>query len=83
MKYTLRMWDLLEHHVPVEEWHEVHLEQVGAAAGHGLVVGERFQYLSVIPELRHDTEPLLREQRTRRVAVVLRQRISYLINIRM
>ena len=29
MKYTLRRWDLLEQHVPVEEWHEVHLEEVG------------------------------------------------------
>ena len=29
MKYTLRMRDLLEHRVPVEEWHDVHLEDVG------------------------------------------------------
>ena len=29
MMYTLRMWDLLEQHVPVEEWHEVHIEDVG------------------------------------------------------
>ena len=64
MKYTLSRWNLLEHHVPVEEWHEIHLEQVGAAAGHGLVVGERLQYLSIIPELSHDAEPLFREKRT-------------------
>ena len=63
--------DSPEKHVPVQNRHGVDLEEVGAAPRHGLVERERFHHLAIVAELGHDTKPLLRDQWTRRVAVVL------------
>ena len=60
-----------EQQIPVQDGHGVDLEDVGAAPRHGLVERGRLHHFSIVAELGQDTEPLLRDQWTRRVAVVL------------
>lgn len=62
----------LQQSVPVELRHQIGLQVVHGSSLLGLVDGERFQRLQIVVELRQDDCVIAGDQRTRRVAVVLR-----------